>query len=353
MIPLFKPSCSDLEIRNVAEVLRSGWWGGGSKVAELEEQFAARVGVKYAVATNNCTAALQIALEALDMRGWNVIMPALTFAATGLSALHSGARVVFADIDEDTLCINWADVQGKLSSQVKAIIPVWYGGMIPPVTSYCDHFPAIIEDCAHATGNPHAGHNGTAACWSFNAVKNLASGDGGMITTNDEWLASRVRRLRRFGIDKQGSWDYEIPVAGFKADMNDITAAIALAQLQRLDEMNELRRKIALTYMKELRYIPWLQLPQWDENSSWNMFVVRISEGRDGFIEHMLSHGVSAGVHYKPLDQHGIFGGKQHLPVTDRVWKTLVTLPLYPDMTEGEIEKVIETAEHWGQPCAC
>jgi perosamine synthetase len=337
VIPLFKPSCSDLEIQNVTQVLRSGWWGGGPVTEELEEQFAKRVGVKYAVATNNCTSALQIACEALGVRGGEVIMPALTFAATGLSVLHSGARVVLADIKEDTLCLDWNDVQGKITPQTKAIIPVWYAGT---VTASLRFSPPVIEDCAHAAGSRDAGLLGLAACWSFNAVKNLASGDGGMITTNNKELASRVRRLRRFGIDHAG-WDYEIPSPGWKADMNDITAAIALAQLQRLDEMNEIRRKIVLTYLKEFSDLIWLELPAWDANSSWHMFVARTNR-RNSLIAHMYSHGVSAGVHYKPLNQHKIFGEHGELPVTDRVWKTLVTFPLYPDMTENDIEQVVD-----------
>ncbi|SRR6266704_1180653 len=342
MIPLFRPSCSDLEIRNVTEVLRSGWWSCGPKVAELEEEFAKRTNIQHAVAVSNCTSALQIACEALGVRGGEVIIPALTFAATGLSVLHSGAQIVFADINEDTLCIDWEDADRKVNSRTRAIIPVWYGGKTAAIAPYCRHSPPIIEDCAHAAGSLHAGYNGVAACWSFNAVKNLASGDGGMITTNDAELADRIRKLRRFGIDKeQSSWDYNIPVAGWKADMNDITAALALAQLARLDEMNELRRKIVLTYMKEFRDLDWLKLPSWDAHSSWHMFVAR-TQRRDDLITHLLRWGVSAGVHYKPLNQHGIFGEYQELPVTDRVWKTLVTLPLYPDMTENDVEQVVD-----------
>ena len=339
MIPLFKPSCSDLEIRYVTEVLRSGWWGGGPRVAILEEQFAERVGAKYAVATSNCTAALQLACEALDVSGGEVIMPALTFAATGLSALHSGARIVFADISEDTLCMNWKDAENKITSRTKAVIPVWYAGTVA-AGSWMSDLP-VIADCAHAAGSSYAASYSRVSCWSFNAVKNLASGDGGMITTNNEELASRVRELRRFGIDKRNSWDYEIPVAGYKADMNDITAAIALAQLERLDEMNELRRKIVLTYMKELEDLDWLRLPAWNSLSSWHMFVVR-TERRNEFIKHMHSCGVSAGVHYKPLNLHRIFGRYRELPVTDRIWGSLVTLPLFPDMTDDEMEQVID-----------
>lgn len=336
MIPLFRPSCSDLEIRNVTGVLRNGFWSMGPVVEQFEEEFAKYAGVNHAVAVSNCTNALQITCEALGVRGREVILPALTFAATGLSVLHSGGRVVLADIDEDTLCIDWDDVQSKITLTTKAIIPVWYAGTVTPPLRFS---PPIIEDCAHATGSRDAGLLGIAACWSFNAVKNLAAGDGGMITTHNKTLADRLRKLRRFGIDRKG-WDYEIPEPGFKADMNDITAAIALAQLERLNGMNELRRKIVLTYMKEFADLDWLRLPSWDEHSSWHMFVARTNR-RDELIAHMHSRGVSAGVHYKPLNMHKVFGDYRELPVTDRVWKTLVTFPLYPDMTDSEIDQVV------------
>jgi len=338
VIPLFKPSCSDLEIQNVTRVLRSGFWSMGPVVEELEEQFAKYTGSRHAVAVSNCTAALQIACETLGVRDGEVIMPALTFAATGLSVLHSGGKVVLADIDEDTLCIDWDDVKSKETQRTAAIIPVWYGGTVNSPRSFPSGW--IIEDCAHAAGNMLAGQIGDVACWSFNAVKNLASGDGGMITTPDGELAARLRRLRRFGIDRKG-WDYDIPDPGWKADMNDITAAIALAQLQRLGEMNELRRKIVLTYIKELSDLDWLRLPEWDESSSWHMFVAR-TEHRGNLIIHMYSRGVSAGVHYKPLNLHRIFGEHKPLPVTDRVWKTLITFPLYPDMTDDDLGQVID-----------
>ena len=310
----------------------------GPVVEELEEQFAKYTGSRHAVAVSNCTAALQIACETLGVRDGEVIMPALTFAATGLSVLHSGGKVVLADIDEDTLCIDWDDVKSKETQRTAAIIPVWYGGTVNSPRSFPSGW--IIEDCAHAAGNMLAGQIGDVACWSFNAVKNLASGDGGMITTPDGELAARLRRLRRFGIDRKG-WDYDIPEPGWKADMNDITAAIALAQLQRLGEMNELRRKIVLTYIKELSDLDWLRLPEWDESSSWHMFVAR-TEHRGNLIIHMYSRGVSAGVHYKPLNLHRIFGEHKPLPVTDRVWKTLITFPLYPDMTDDDLGQVID-----------
>ena len=344
MIPLFRPSCSDLEIKYVTEVLRSGWWGTGPVTGKLEQHFAETVGARHAVAVSSCTAALQLACQAAGVAGGEVIVPALTFASTALAPLHAGATVRFADIDEDTLCLDWDSVEQKITPDTRAVIPVWYGGTVAPLPWNAP----VIEDCAHAAGSAGAGRLGVAACWSFHAVKNLAAGDGGMITTNDDDLAGRLRRLRWCGIDRSTwdretgrgyNWEYDITEPGHKAQMTDITAALALAQLERLAEMNDARRRIAARYLDSLDGLGWLRLPPWRHGSSWHLFTVRVAD-RDRFISHMLSRGVSAGVHYRPLNTFTVFP-QDPLPVTDRVWKTLVTLPLYPDMTEDDVARVI------------
>jgi perosamine synthetase len=351
VIPLFKPSCTDLEVRYVTDVLRSGWWGLGPKTAQLEHDFAQFAGAGHAVATSSATAALELALMAMDATGGQVIVPGLTFVSTGLAALYTSNTVVFADVDEDTLCIDWDDVAAKMTPHTKAIIPVWYAGTVGrPVPSWAA--PYVIEDCAHAAGSPGAGRRGRAACWSFHAIKNIAAGDGGMITTADTGMAERLRSLRSLGIrsawdsDKTAAhnWDYTVTVAGRKAYMNDITASLALAQLERLDELNQARKLAVLTYLDAFAFADrgWLALPAWDDESSWHMFTVRVpAADRDRFVDHLHAAGVSAGCHYKPLTSHPVFGPGCVLPVTDRIWRTLVTLPLYPDMTTAEQNTVI------------
>jgi perosamine synthetase len=360
MIPLFRPSCSDAEIEAVTAVLRSGWWGRGPQTGELERRFAQFAGTEHAVAMNSATMALQLTCEAMQVRGGEIIMPALTFASTALAAVHNGCRVVFADVDEDTLCLDWADAAAKLTPQTRAVIPVWYGGTVSEPGKAWRERPAqfhalpVIEDCAHAAGSPGAGRQGFAGCWSFHAVKNLAAGDGGMVTTNSAELAARLRRLHWCGIDAstwerdQGKylWEYGITTAGWKAHMNDITAALALVQLDRLAELNGARVKIVKRYLGGLGTLDWLRLPRWRDGSAWHLFPVRVPEYlRDEFIRHMTRKGVSAGVHFKPLNTYPVFGDPQPLPVTDRVWKTLVSLPLFPDMTPGQIETVIAAVQ--------
>ena len=231
MIPIFKPSVSQLEIDNVTEVLKSGWWGMGPKVAEFEKKFAERVGTKYAVAVDSCTNALHLALAAHDIKDGEVIIPALTFVSTGLAGLYNNCKIVFADIDEETLCIDWGDVFDKTTAHTQAVIPVHYGGQ--NANQYTNGWGGlIIEDAAHAMGNILVGKN--TACWSFHAVKNLATGDGGMITTNNEDIRDKLLALRWCGIDKSTwersekkyGWDYDIETIGYKAHMNDITSSI-------------------------------------------------------------------------------------------------------------------------------
>jgi len=352
MIPLLKPSCSDLEIKYVTEVLRSGWWGLGPKVEEFERKFASFVGAKYAVAVNSATTALDLALKVHDVKDGEVIVPALTFISTALVALYNNNKVVFCDIDEKTLCVDWKDIQKKITKNTKAIIPVHYGGhfagdyQLQPLVPTAH--PIVIEDAAHAAGNSMVGKRHTT-CWSFHAVKNIATGDGGMITTNDENIYKKLMSLRWCGIDKttwersekRYGWDYQVTSIGYKAHMNDITAAIGLAQLERIGELNMRRKLRVLEYLHALSSLTWLQLPEYDEKSNWHMFVVRM-DNRNAFIDYMLSQGISVGVHYKPLTHYDIFPNTE-LPVTDNVWKTLVTLPLYPDMTDDEFSYIVKT----------
>lgn len=346
MIPLFKPSCTDAEIEAVTRVLRSGWWAMGPETEAFEEEFAVSTGAMYAVAVNSATSALELAARACGITGRTVAVPALTFVSTALAMQHAGNDVVFADIREDTLCLNWSDPR---LMQADAVVPVWYAGTLAlPDHGLARDIP-VIEDCAHAAGTYGAGNFGKAACWSFQAVKNLATGDGGMVTTNDRDVADKVRQLRWLGIDKstwerdQGKygWDYDIPADGEKMHMNDITAALGRVQLGRLDAMNARRRAVARNYREQLGDLSWLGVHWTGAFSSNHLFVVRVAD-RDRFVSHMLSCGVSAGVHYKPLTHYPhLFPGRHSVPVTERVWQTLATLPLYPDLTEAEQAQVI------------
>jgi perosamine synthetase len=366
MIPLFQPSVSQAEIDEVVETLRSGWWGLGPKTAQLERECAEFVGARHACAVNSGTAALHLALAALDLPPGEVIVPALTFISTALAPLYAGHRPVFADIDADTLNLSPAAVARAIGPQTRAIIPVHYAGRPVDLEAMEAFGVPVIEDCAHAMGSRHQGqHVGSRniGCFSFHAVKNLATADGGMVTTNDDRVAARLVPLRWVGIDKSTwhraetryGWDYQIALLGFKYHMNDVSAALGLAQLRRLEENNARRRRIVDTYCARLADLEWLQLPlrtEADRAHSWHLFAVR-TDHRDAFVEWLLEHGVSAGVHYRPLTHHEVmrpYTVPGQVPVTEAEWQRLVTLPLYPDLTDNEIALVVETIRSFPAP---
>jgi perosamine synthetase len=345
MIPLLRPQMGEEEVQAIREVIYSGWIGMGPKVEEFETAFARFTGKKHAVAVNSCTAALHLALEALGVGpGDEVICPALTFISTALAARYCGAEPRFADVDPKTLCMDPADTLSKVTRFTRAILPVHFAGATAPVEQY----PAelLIEDCAHLGGGQ--ARSGRLQCWSFHAVKNIACGDGGMVTTDEQELAETVRRRRWCGINRSTwdrarrryGWDYDIQELGYKCHMNDLQAALGLVQLARVPAMNARRAQVAAEYCRNLAGLDWLQLPQ-TENQTWHLFIVRTA-GRDSFVDYLLGRGISAGVHYKPLTHYPIFEDTP-LPVTDSVWPTLVTLPCHPALTDAEVEYIVET----------
>lgn len=347
--------CIDLleEAIEVNEVIRSGWWGEGPKVAEFEQALAQRYGRKHCIAVNSCTAALHLALLAHGIGpGDEVILPALTFVSTGLAVLYVGAAPVFADVRPDSLCLDWNDVERRVNPNTKAIIPVDYAGFAaanPQALGYTRESrklfkQAIIQDAAHSCGGLAYGDT---VCLSFHPVKNLATPDGGAILTDDDDMDRRLRSLRWCGIDrntwqrtgKRYSWDYDIAEVGYKCHWNDVAAAIGLVQLRHLDEMNEKRRSAAVYYTN---YLAGLQLPADHYNHTWHLYTIRVpAELRDGLIDHLAGQGISASVHYKPLTYYPMFADQPTPPITEREWRRLVTLPLYADITQAEQETVI------------
>ncbi len=359
MIPLFKPSCSKEEIEAVTEVLKSGWWGLGKKTKEFEEKFADYTGVKYAVSVNSATAALHLSLKVLNLPpGSEVITSPLTFISTAFAANYNNLKPVFADINYDTLNINPDDIRKKITDKTKAIIPVHFGGHICNMEELNNiaetHNLPLIEDAAHAAGSSlngkKSGSFGKFGCFSFHAVKNLATGDGGMITTDDPKAYERFKILRWLGINKSTfartnkdyyAWDYNVDEIGFKCHGNDILSAIGLAQLNKLDELNDKRREIFKKYNRAFKDI--IDVPTLKEGitSACHNYVAKV-DGREELIKFLASKNISAGVHYKPLYLHSIYSDvKADCPIVDGVWKKLVTLPIYPSMAKEDVEKVI------------
>jgi perosamine synthetase len=345
VLPVLRPSCTEAEIAAVSDVLRSGWWGQGPVCAEFERRLAARYGYAHCVSVNSATAALHLALKAAGVGpGDEVIVPALTFVSTALAVVYCGAKPVFADVQADTLCLDWNDALDKASDRTRAIIPVDYAGYPAGPTLGCEVFPNVVQDAAHSCGG--LGY-GDMVCLSFHPVKPLASPDGGAVLTNDAEQAARLRALAWCGIDKSTwqrtgkryTWDYSIGEIGYKCHWNDVAAAIGLAQLDRLAEMQARRRQIAARYTAELEGL--CQTPPDHPAHTWHLYAVRVeAERRDWVLDHLASRGIGAGVHYKPLTYYPPLAGETP-PVTEREWRRLMSLPIYADMTDQEQEQVI------------
>ena len=368
MIPVFRPKMEkDAILAELGRIFDSGWIGLGPVVNAFEERFAAYVGTKYAVAVNSCTAALHLACLSLGVgNGDEVIVPPITFVSTALAPMFCGAKPVFADIDEETLCIDPVEIEKKITAKTKAIIPVHYGGHACQMDEILDiakrYGLFVIEDCAHACGGKYKGRMlgsiGNVGCFSFHAVKNLSCGDGGMITLNDEELYHRLKKLRWVGIDKdtysrsgeQYSWRYSVDTMGFKCHMNDITAVIGLAQLRVLDEHNGTRRVLVEKYNTAFESEAWILRQSEKEyaRSSCHNYVIRVSY-RDEMVEYLGKMGISTGVHYEPLTHFNVFGQTDtRLPVTESVWPRLLTLPLFPDMTDEQLDFVVAVVKEFG-----
>jgi perosamine synthetase len=349
------------EIEAVAEVIRSGWIGLGPKTAEFERRFGELCRAEYCVGVSSGTAALDLAVKLLDVNhGDEVIVPTITFVSTAHVVAHNLATPIFADVDPVTMNIDLGDVRKKITKRTKAIIPVHYGGRpveMDELLEIAGGIP-VISDCAHATGALYKGTPvgalGDIACFSFHAVKNLAMGDGGALALHDGEKYERAKRLRWLGIDK-GTWDrtelgrsywwqYDVDEIGLKCHMNDIVASIGLVQLGKLSEMNDQRRKVVERYFEGLADVPQVELPARDDEahqSSWHIFHIKC-EARDNLSVFLRERGINTGVHYTPIHTYKCYGNRPVLETAERLQGRILTLPLYPDLREEEIEAVIE-----------
>lgn len=373
-IPFSKPCIGKEEIKVVTEVLKSGWLTTGPKVKEFEEEFRKYVGVKKAIAVNSCTSALFISLAALGIKkGDEVIIPTLTFAATAQVIEWLNARPVLVDVQEDTYNIDPIEIEKHITKRTKAIIPVHYAGHpcnmdeIIKIAKKYNLF--IIEDAAHACGASYKGKKigsiGDLTCFSFYATKNLTTGEGGMIVTNDLKLAEKIQRLIYFGIDKDafnryklsGSWYYEIKSLGYKCNMDNIHGALGVVQLRKLENMNKKREIIAQYYNRTFKNIDEIKIPSVKNNvrHSWYIYPILINTeklkiNRAKFIEDLKKQNISASVHFIPLHLHPYYRKKYKykkgdFPAAEKIYKGLISLPLFPDMTLKQADYVIKNVK--------
>jgi dTDP-4-amino-4,6-dideoxygalactose transaminase len=369
-IPFFRPSIGEADIAAVTEVLRSGWLVTGPQVRALEAELAAYCGAPYVNAVNSCTAAMHLALAAWEIGpGDEVITTPYTFTATANVILHVGAKPVLVDVRESDLNLDPAGVERALTSRTKAIIPVHFAGEpcdMDALTALArPRGIRVLEDAAHAIGSFYRGRPvgalSDAAAFSFYANKTITTGEGGALATADEALSERVRVLTLHGMTRDawnrygagGSWRYDISAFGFKDNLTDIAAALGRTQLARIEEFIEERTRVARRYFANLRDEEHLQLPGFSEENRqpWHLFWVRVRESapidRDAVITGLSERGIGTSVHFIPLHYHSAFAGlgywrKGDFPVAERAFAGEVTLPIFPSMTNAEVDEVCQ-----------
>lgn len=368
-VPITKPYLSEAEGRAAAEVIATGWISQGSKVAEFEEALADYVGVKFAVATTNCTTALHISLVCLDIGpGDEVIVPSFTFIATANSILHAGATPVFVDIDPRTYNIDVTRIREAITEKTKAIIPVHQIGLAADMDPILDvaerHNLHVVEDAAPSIGEEYKGRRvgsvGEVTCFSFHPRKVVTTGEGGMITTDNERVASMARSIRSHGAsisdlarhkaDEVIFEDY--PYLGYNYRMTDIQAAIGLEQMKKLNEMLAIRRRLAERYNHELAQVEGLETPYVPPYAqhTYQSYIVRVMKdsrrSRDEIMRQMLREGIATrrgamAIHLEPYYQQRF--GRINLPATEEATRNTFVIPLFPAMTEDEQSYVIST----------
>jgi dTDP-4-amino-4,6-dideoxygalactose transaminase len=392
-VPFFRPDLTEDDLQAVVGTLRSGWLTTGPQVGRFEAEFAEAVGASHAVAVNSCTAALHLAVEALGLRAGELVMvPAMTFAATAEVVRYLGAVPLLVDCDPETLNLDLDDAGRKIEDlragrlpaslpregRLAGVISVHVGGAMLDVDALKAWGLArelwVVEDAAHAfpaawrqgPGGPwQRCGEGTAdvTCFSFYANKTITTGEGGMAVTGDAHLAERMRLMSLHGLSRDAwerysggrGWDYRITAPGYKYNLTDVAAALGRRQLVRAEEMRRRREIVAGRYELALADVEELELPRAhpDRLLAWHLYPIRLrlerlSVDRNAFLDAMRDAGVGCSVHWRPLHLHPYyqqtFGWQPaHLPTASAVWERLVSLPIFPTMTEAEIDHVTAT----------
>ncbi|MGB5447196.1 MAG: aminotransferase class I/II-fold pyridoxal phosphate-dependent enzyme [Psychromonas sp.] len=375
-LPLSRPPLNEDDIAAVVEVLRSGWITTGPKNTELEKQICRLTGAKYAVALSSATAAMHLTLIALGIGpGDEVITPSLTWVSTVNMITLMGATPIFVDVDGDTLMTSAALIAPLISNKTKLIIPVHYAGAPVDLDAIYAlgklHGIAIIEDAAHAIGCEYKGRSigQTGTClFSLHAIKNITTAEGGVVTTQDAQLADRIRRLRFHGLavdafdrETQGrSPQAEVIEPGYKYNLPDICAVLALGQLQRLDEITQKRTQLARLYEQLLAPIPGiktLRLPDYTHKHCWHLLIIRVDPNicgidREQLIFELKKQGIGAGIHFKAVHLQKYYRENYRFPKhthryplknTEHNSQQICSLPLFPDMSENDVIRVTST----------
>ena len=370
-IPLSKPSISEDEIAAVADVLRSGWITTGAKNAELEQLVCDITGARYAVALTSATAGMHLLLKALDIGpGDEVITPSMTWVSTANQIELCGATPVFVEVNRDTLMVEADMIEPLITERTRLIVPVHYAGAsldLAPLRQLAEkHGIPLVEDAAHAIGTKYdgqpVGQSGTAI-FSFHPIKNITTGEGGMFCTDDGKLAEKIRQLRFHGLgvdafdrETQGrAPQAEVLTPGYKYNLPDMNAVLGIGQLKRLDDLNNRRAEIARLYtelLSEVDEIQPLQVPDYAMTHCWHLYIIRLdiesmAISRDGFMQALKEKQVGSGLHFRATHTQKYYREKYAdtvvLPDTEWNSERICSLPLYPDMTDDDVYRVVDT----------
>lgn len=379
-IPYCAHTITEDDVREVVDTLNSNWLTKGPKTLLFEQAFAEYIGSKYAVAVNSGTAAMHLALLVSDIGpGDEVITTPMTFCATTEAIEYVQAKPVFVDIDASNFNLDVNGIEEKITPRTRAILPVHYGGIPCDLDKIYEiasrHNLVVIEDAAHAVGtvyqNKKIGSFGHHTAFSFYPTKNMTTCEGGALTLDDPEMTEKVKSLSLHGISKdawkrydcQGSWFYEVADLGYKYNFTDLQAALGLQQLKRLDEFNSVRTNLAKLYFEGLQFIEGIEMPEWYYTyfrelqyngtfSNWHLFVIMVDEqrlkiGRNQFIEELKTRNIGTSVHFIPLHLHPYFAQKYGCKrgdfiVTEQIYDKIISLPLYPNLTEEKVHYIID-----------
>ena len=372
-IPFCRPTIEAEEIATVVESLKSGWITTGPKVQAFEKVFRDRLGVPHALALNSGTAGLHVLLAAMGIGpGDEVITVSMTWPSTCNDTELLGAKSVFVDVLPGTLLMDPADLKRKLTGKTKAIIPVHYAGAPADLDAIAAAAPGVpvIDDAAHAVGTFYKGVEVGAgrnpAIFSFHPIKNITTGEGGIVTTRDDKLAERMRLLRFHGVNKDSaarysrtaSPRYEVIEPGFKYNMLDLQAAIGIEQMKKLERFNGARAEQAARYSEAFASVPEVRtpgVPPYAHVHAWHLYIIQVdidalSIGRDEFMAELGKLGIGTGLHFTPAHLHRYYREKYGirpgaLPVTEAAGERILSLPLYPRLTRAEQDRAIDAVK--------
>ena len=352
MIKLFFPTINDLEIKATVKTLKSGFWASGAgvgNVKKFENLFKKYTNETECVAVDSGTAALDLALKVVDINKKEVLVPSLTFVSSINAIKYNGGIPIFVDVKSDTLCMDPKDLENKITKKSKVILPVHFGGYscdMDEIKKVCKKNKLlVIEDAAHATGskykNKKIGSIGDLTCFSFHPVKNLAMPKGGAITLNykNRNLKTKLNSLRWCGITDRKEQFYDVTELGYNYYMDEISSAIGIEQLKKINKFNSKKFKIAKKYDKEIKCLEKMPI---SEDCSYHLYWILV-KNRNTFLKNMKKKGIETGIHYLPVHKMKLYKSSIKLKVTEKVTKEIVTIPIHPSLKNSEIDYIIKT----------